>query len=89
VTLKEKNASLALRQAKKIGLDSEANYKNDQGQQVHIEFVGVLDFMQMGVESESNEVWYDIRTMLEPMERKDKIIPAEKKLLARVNKSYK
>jgi hypothetical protein len=38
--------------------------------------------LHLGMESSSNEVWYDIVTLLEPMERKNKLIPSDKQLLA-------
>ena len=87
VTFQERNASVAFNKAKKMGKDSEESYTNDEGERVHIEFVGLCDFMQLGIESEPNEVWYEIKTMLRPMERKGKLLPDEKKLLARVMKS--
>ena len=86
VTFREIDARTALDKAKKIGSSSEESYKNDEGGHVHIEFIGVRDLMQLGAESELGEVWYEIKTMLLPMERKKKLIPPEKELIARVVK---
>lgn len=81
VTLRNKSAAGAIREAKKIAKNSQSCYLNDDGNKVFIEFVGLLDFMELGVESDENEVWYEIKTMLRPMERKNKIIPPDEKLL--------
>lgn len=71
----------ALRHAKRVGKTAEHDNLNDEGNPVFFEFVGVLDLIELGVECEENEVWYDIKEMLTPMERKDKLLPTDDKLL--------
>jgi hypothetical protein len=74
----------ALRKAKQRGTKGEHSYKNSDGNTVAFEFVGIMDLMSLGVEAEADEVWYDIREHLLPMERRQKIIPADDVLLRRL-----
>ncbi|HJT79452.1 MAG TPA: DUF4288 domain-containing protein [Gemmataceae bacterium] len=74
----------ALQRAKRRGKKGEHSYKNSDGNTVFFEFVGIIDLMSLGVEAEADEVWYDIRERLLPMERRDKIIPADDVLLRRL-----
>jgi len=68
--------SLAIKKAKEL----EFEYLNDCNNKVFFEFIGILDICHLGIEVEENEVWYDIKTMLTPMERKDKILPSIEQL---------
>jgi hypothetical protein len=54
----------------------------DDGHRVFFEFIGVVDLVHLGLEVERNEVWYGIKEMLLPMERRNKIIPREADLSA-------
>ncbi len=72
----------ALKRAKRRGRGSEYDYRNDDGNRVHFEFVGVLDLLELGIECDDDEVWYDIRTLKRPMERRAEIIPREQDLCA-------
>jgi len=76
------SAENALKMAQKIGKKSEHNYLNDEGNLVFYEFVGVLDLMHLGIECDKNEVWYEIKECLMPMERKERLIPNEDQLSA-------
>ena len=61
----------------------EHDYENANGDHVFFEFVGIRDLIDLAI-LEEDEVWYDIRTMLSPMERKDRLIPEVEELLARL-----
>src|SRR5687767_12622895 len=82
IVLESGSAKEALGQAKRAGRDAQHSYKNSAGGTVHFEFVGVLDLLHFGPECDSNEVWYTIRDLLTPMERKRALIPPEKELNA-------
>ncbi len=56
--------------------EQEFDFINDDGNKVFYEFIGILDVCHLGNEVEDNEVWYNIKTMLTPMERKNKILPS-------------
>jgi hypothetical protein len=71
----------ALRGAKRRGKQREFSYTNFDGNPVAFQFVGVLDLMELGISSDRDEVWYDFRDRLQPMERRDKIIPKDSDLL--------
>jgi len=76
------SAKLALEAAKKRGKSEEHNFENNDGNVVYFEFIGVRDLMELGIESDKDEVWYEIKEHLLPMERKTKLLPPEKQLSA-------
>lgn len=77
-----KSARSALAEAKRRGRAAQHRYRNDEGNPVHFEFVGVMDLLELGVECDSDEVWYDIVERVKPMERKAQLLPPEKMLNA-------
>ena len=76
------NAKAALAVAKRYGKAARFKYMNDSSEEVHFEFVGVLELLELGIECQPEEVWYDVRKMLTPMERRAVILPAEHELAA-------
>lgn len=75
-------AKTALAKAKRIGKQREYNYDNDEGNAVRLERVGVMELIGLDPECLKDEVWYDIRTMLKPVERRKDILPKESALSA-------
>jgi hypothetical protein len=82
ILLQTCSAKEALRQAKQRGRQSQSQYRNDEGERVRFEFVGVMDLLHLGIECEEDEAWFDIRSRLMPMEKKEKLIPKEADLNA-------
>jgi hypothetical protein len=82
INLTSHSATHALSLAKKQARLAQYHYRNSDGNPVYFEFIGVTDLLNLGAECDANEVWYDIRTMLQPMERKHKIVPPASKLNA-------
>jgi hypothetical protein len=82
IVLSAHNAKSALRKAKLKGSKAEFIGTGEAGNPIHFEFVGVLDLLEIGIECEPDEVWYNITTKKRPMERRDKIIPKEENLNA-------
>ena len=82
VVFRAKTARAALAETKRRGNKAELVYKNDSGANVHFEFVGVMDLLQLGIECAEDEVWYDITTRKLPMERAREILPQEGSLSA-------
>ena|SRR5437868_1034353 len=76
------SAKAALAWAKRRGKESEHSYRNGDGNPVHFEFVGILDLVHLGVECESDEVWYDIVGLKSPKERAKRLLPRERELNA-------
>jgi len=72
----------ALENFKKYAKSEEHKYKNNEGNWVFFEFVGVMDMMHLGTEATKEEVWYEIKEYLTPKERRKKLIPEEKNLHA-------
>jgi hypothetical protein len=74
----------ALRQVRRRGKQEEFSYESSDGIQVTFEFVGIMDAMRLGLEAEADEVWYEIRQRLLPMERRSRIVPPDDILLHRL-----
>jgi len=72
----------ALRHAKRRGREAEHHYRNDEGNMVFFEFVGVRDLIGCDPACEPDEVWYQILEMMTPMERRKQLIPPESTLCA-------
>ena len=72
----------ALAEARKRGRAAQFRYRNDEGNPVHFEFVGVLDLLDLGAECDPDEVWYDIVRVLKPMERRKELVPRADQLTA-------
>ncbi len=81
IVLFARNAESALRKAKAYGKESEFDGRAEAGNPLLFEFVGVKDLLELECLDEA-EVWYDIKTIKQPMERRDKLIPSEAKLNA-------
>jgi hypothetical protein len=82
IVLQASSARSALVKAKSNGKQSEYSYNNDEGNKVYLEFIGILELLQLGVECQEDEVWYDIKEKVLPDERRDKLIPPDSKLNA-------
>jgi hypothetical protein len=77
-----RDARSALREAMRRGRSAQHHYSNDFGGLVYFEFVGVLDLLHLGLECEPDEVWYRLCRMVEPMERRGRVLPQESDLRA-------
>ncbi|HEY7115289.1 MAG TPA: DUF4288 domain-containing protein [Tepidisphaeraceae bacterium] len=75
-------ARIALATAKRRGAAAVLHYQNPEGDDVHFEFVGVLDLIHLGLECEPGEVWWEMRHALMPSERRKRIIPSDRELLS-------
>ena len=82
INLRSGTANQALKMAKQYGARESHSYKNDSGALVHFEFVGVTDLQHLGVECDEIEVWYGVKDMVSPMERRAQLVPPENKLNA-------
>lgn len=82
IGFKAKDARTALRYAKLRGREAECSYRNTDGGTVHFEFVGLQDLLHLGSECDRDEVWYDIVELVQPMERRGRLIPPEAELQA-------
>ena len=80
ILLSARNAQSALRKAKAHGKRSELEGTAEAGNPILFEFIGVMDMIEVGIECEPEEVWYEYRFRKLPMERKDRFIPPEEEL---------
>jgi len=86
IHFRAKDANEALQIAKAKGKKEQHNYKNNDGDKVFFDFIGVMGLICCDPACESNEVWYEVKEYLLPMERKTKFIPPVKDLDAIRNK---
>jgi len=82
ITIRSSDAHAALAEARKCGREAQHSYRNDDGNRVHFEFVGVRELLCLDPECAENEVWYEIVDLMTPMERKNELIPRESQLNA-------
>jgi hypothetical protein len=82
ITFSASDGRAALREAKRRGRAAQHHYKNNGGNPVHFEFVGVMELLRLDPACESGEVWYEIGERVCPMERRASIIPLESQLSA-------
>lgn len=82
IVLEARTAQSALNKSKRRGKELQDSYVNIDGYTVFFEFVGIVELLQLGVEWDDDEVWYDIRERMLPMERRESLLPAESDLNA-------
>ncbi len=83
VIFKARSAKSAMTTAKRKGRADEHDYLNCDGNRVYFELIGVMDLLELGVECEADEVWYELHYRNLPMERREQLIPADEKLINR------
>ena len=81
-TVAARSAADALRLFKVNARETEIQYINNDGNKVFFEFIGVMEMIELGIECNKNEVWYEILTLKIPMERKSEFVPPETELNA-------
>ncbi|MCE9590029.1 MAG: DUF4288 domain-containing protein [Planctomycetes bacterium] len=82
LNLQARSAREALGKAKKRGKAAEFKHPNSERGTIFFEFVGIVDLLKLGAETDPDEVWYEIHDRLEPMERRNRIVPNDRSLLA-------
>ena len=82
VTFKAKSAKDALSIAKQKGRSAKYNFQNVSNTKTYVEFIGVKELLCLETKCLDDEVWYEYRDMIEPMERKASLIPPPKALEA-------
>lgn len=81
VVVKAASEESALRKAKRLGVRAEFDHPAHGRSRGHVffEFVGVLALVSL---IDDDEVWYSLMEMMEPMERREQIIPPDEQLLS-------
>ena len=82
IVIYAKTAKDALIAIKKRASGCEFTFLNDDNNPVYFEFIGVIELVHLGIECDEDEVWYSIKNMITPMERRDLILPVEDDLSA-------
>lgn len=76
------DARAALKEAKKRGRAAQHAYRNNHGNPVFFQFLGVMELLCLDIGGDEGEVWYDIVERVQPKERLRKLIPPESQLNA-------
>jgi hypothetical protein len=79
VTYRAASPRTAVAKAKSIGRAGQFRYRAVQGH-VRFQFVGILQLMELGVESEPHDVWWELSRRVRPMERRGRLLPPERDL---------
>src|SRR3989442_15799941 len=80
VTFSAPSATRALTKAKRLARKGAHSYRVVTGGRVHFEPVGVMELMELGVETGPREGWWDIY-LRKLSWRRSKLVPAERNLL--------
>ena len=80
--LKARSGKDALNKFNREGQKAEFDYTNVEDEPVTFNFLGIIQMMCIEGFCEENEVWYDLYERLDPIARKDKLIPPIEKLEA-------
>jgi hypothetical protein len=83
ILMRARNPREALKKAKRYGA-SECFNDHRKDRKVFFEFIGVVDLDDMKTEFNESpaEVWYELREMLQPMERKQRLLVPERHMRA-------
>ncbi len=79
VTFGARSPRAALARAKAIGRRAQLRLDMEKGPS-YLQFVGILQLMQLGLEAEEHEVWWELSYKLLPRERRSRILPRERDL---------
>jgi len=79
VTFTAPSATRALAKAKRLARKGAHSFQALGGGRVHFEPVGVMELMELGVETGPDEVWWDIYVR-KLSGRRSKLVPAERSL---------
>jgi hypothetical protein len=80
VTFGAQSPRAALAKAKRIGRRASHSYPVVGGGRVHFELVGIVELMELGVETLPGEVWWDLYHRKLPRQRRGRLVPPERRL---------
>jgi hypothetical protein len=81
IVLRASSARGALVQAKRYGNRNRYTYDNTDGNDVHFEFLGVMELLELGLECDKEEVWWEHVHRIRPSEKRSSLIPTDAELL--------
>lgn len=82
ITFHAKSAKSALAFVKQYGKNAHYSFKTLRDTVSYFEFVGVRELLCLETKTDVEEVWYEYRDMIQPMERRKSLIPKEENLEA-------
>jgi hypothetical protein len=86
IVLRATSPRAALAKAKRLGREAQFKARfNDRP--ARLKFIGVLQLLELGIGTEHNEVWWELRRRLLPLERRSRILPPPKALWAFADQS--
>ncbi len=83
ILMRARNPREALKRAKQYGA-TECYTDHREGRKIFFEFIGVVDMDDMATEFADGpaEVWYELREMLQPKERRGRLLVPERHMRA-------
>jgi hypothetical protein len=81
VTFEARSTRAALARAEAWGRRSTFEHRYTRAV-ARFQFLGVLDLMELGLECEPGEVWYELRRRVRPRERRSHLVPPKRTLQA-------
>lgn len=82
ILLQASSANAAFHLFNKLGRSEKRTSFNDEGEKYFFEFIGITDMIHLGLECGENEVWYSMKRLKSPMERREAFVPKKEKLAA-------
>lgn len=84
ILIRAKNAAEALKKAKRYGKEQRFAWRFPDGREQLFEFVGVIDLDSMFTDFQENpaEVWYELKEVLRPMERRRQLLKPARRMRA-------
>jgi len=79
-------AEEAVDRALSYGRNQHRTFTNTAGHKAHFEFVGILDYIELGIECHECEVWYDYVIRKEPMENRKNTTICRAKIIKEMKK---
>jgi hypothetical protein len=80
VTFGAASSRAALAKAKQIARRASHSFPVVRGGRVHFELVGIMELMELGVETEPGEVWWELYLRKLPRQRRATLVASERQL---------
>ncbi len=77
--IESETPDIAYEKAKELGLQEEFSYIEDKVK-INFDFIGIIDLVELSILEDDNLVWSRFVEKVNPMERKEKIIPLKENL---------
>lgn len=84
ITFNAADGREAIAYANNYGLKNERWFKDDDGERLRFRFLGISDALELGLEADDCEVWYDVNMRKSYRGRFEKIFISQSELIKRL-----